>query len=279
MFKVCRLSLDQTNSLTQRTVILVNGQENLATLSLSTADVGVMVLAKTLRVSGRLGSLSLTNDGSEFAADHEFSQILSIEGQNFAEFGYQTYDPDAAGYNGIKSTISLSTASLKLHFLEQPLHDIYLFLVKFARLKGLYDAATQAAVQSAPEIDRMQYDISVKSPIVVFPFDPATSRDSLVLRLGEITARNSSEADKNRILAGLRGIQLVSNIHYDATLSTLKIIDDIDVSAEITQVVGVDRSRVLDVPDSQVCVQLWCWLFFLTVLHRFPSRSRTSDCI
>ncbi|KAF9044538.1 vacuolar protein sorting-associated protein 13 [Hymenopellis radicata] len=238
-------------------VILMNGPASLATLSLSTADVAVLVLAKALRVSGKLGSLSLTNDADVYGASHhDFGQILSIEGQNFAEFRYQTYNPDEAGYNGIKSTVSLTTASLKLHFLEQPLHDIYLFLVKFARLKGLYDAATQAAVQSAPEMDRMQFEVSVKSPIVVFPFDPVTSRDTLVLRLGEITASNSSKADKNKITAGLHGIQLVSNIHYDEALSTLKIIDDINVAADIVQVVGVDRSQVYDVPDTQVSITI-----------------------
>ncbi len=245
-------TFERTNSADIIIVILMNGPASLATLSLSTADVAVLVLAKALRVSGKLGSLSLTNDADVYDVSHDFGQILSIEGQNLAEFRYQTYDPDEAGYNGIKSTVSLTTASLKLHFLEQPLHDIYLFLVKFARLKGLYDAATQAAVQSAPEMDRMQFEVSVKSPIVVFPFDPVTSRDTLVLRLGEITASNSSKADKNKMTAGLHGIQLVSNIHYDEALSTLKIIDDINVAADIVQVVGVDRSQIYDVPDTQV---------------------------
>lgn len=231
----------------------MNGDLRLATLSLSTADVAVLVWGKTLQVSGKLGSLSLSNDAQDPTRGEVFRQILSIEGQNFAEFRYQTYDPDEAGYNGIKSTVSLTTASLKLHFLEQPLHDIYFFLVKFARLKGLYDAATQAAVQSAPQMDRMHFDISVKSPIVVIPFDPVNSQDSLVLRLGEITARNKSEVAENKISASLTGIQLVSHIRYGDELSTLKIIDDINVTAEVTQAVNVDRTQVFDIPDNQVC--------------------------
>ncbi|KAG7450519.1 vacuolar protein sorting-associated protein 13 [Guyanagaster necrorhizus] len=236
-------------------VVLVNGHASLATLSLSTADVDVLLRPKTLRVSGRLGSLSLSNDSELYAVRPEFDQIMSIEGQNFAEFLYETYDPDAEAYNGVKTFVDLKAASVKLHFLEMPLHDIYLFLVKLAKLKGLYDAATQAAVQSAPEIERMRFDISIKSPIVVFPSDANHSRDALVLRLGEISAR-SSETEPNRFTTGLRGIQLVSNIYSGGELSGLKIIDDTDVTADVAQAISVDRSHAFDQPDTQVVVKI-----------------------
>ncbi|KAK0465028.1 vacuolar protein sorting-associated protein 13 [Desarmillaria tabescens] len=236
-------------------VVLVNGQASLATLSLSTADVDVLLRPKTMRVSGRLGSLSLSNDSELYTVRPEFDQIMSIEGQNFAEFLYETYDPDAEAYNGVKTFVDLKAASVKLHFLESPLHDIYLFLVKLAKLKGLYDAATQAAVQSAPEIERMRFDVSVKSPIVVFPSDPTRSRDALVLRLGEISAR-SSETEPNRFTTGLRGIQLVSNIYSGDEPSGLKIIDDIDVTADVAQAVGIDRAHDFDQPDTQVIVKI-----------------------
>ncbi len=204
-----------------------------------------------MRVSGRLGSLSLSNDSELYAVRPEFDQIMSIEGQNFAEFLYETYDPDADAYNGVKTFVDLKAASVKFHFLEMPLHDIYLFLVKLAKLKGLYDAATQAAVQSAPEIERMRFDVSVKSPIVVFPSDATCSRDALVLRLGEISAR-SSETEPNRFTTGLRGIQLVSNIYSGDEPSGLKIIDDIDVTADVVQAIGIDRAHDIDQPDTQV---------------------------
>ncbi|KAK0233092.1 hypothetical protein IW262DRAFT_1304036 [Armillaria fumosa] len=236
-------------------VVLVNGQSSLATLSLSTADVDVLLRPKTMRVSGRLGSLSLSNDSELYTVRPEFDQIMSIEGQNFGEFLYETYDPDAEAYNGVKTFVDLKAASVKLHFLEMPLHDIYLFLVKLAKLKGLYDAATQAAVQSAPEIEQMRFDISVKSPIVVFPSDPARSRDALVLRLGEISAC-SSETEPNRFTTGLRGIQLVSNIYSGDEPSGLKIIDDIDVTADVAQAVGIDRALDIDRPDTQVIVKI-----------------------
>lgn len=176
---------------------------------------------------------------------------MSIEGQNFADFRYQTFDPADDTYTGFKSSVHLNAASVKFHFLEQPLHDIYLFVMKLAKLKGLYDAATQVAVQRASEIERMQFEISVKSPIVVFPSNPSQSRDVLVMRLGEISGRNSSEAMVNKVVASLTGIQLVSHLYHDG-LSTLKIIDDIDIIADVVQTSGVDRTRDIDYPDTQV---------------------------
>lgn len=233
-------------------VILTHGITSLATLSLSTADVAVLVLPKTLQVTGRLGSLALSNDSSAHPVRDEFNQILSIDGQNFADFRYQTFDPDDDSYTGIKSSVYLNAASVKFQFLEGPLHEIFLFLLKLAKLKGLYDAATQVAVQRASEIERMQFEVSVKSPIVVFPSDPSRSRDVLVLRLGEITAKNSYEAVTNKTSASLTGIQLVSNLYAGTELSVLKIVDDIDVNADVVQTSGINRNEDSDRPDTQV---------------------------
>ncbi|KAJ7169902.1 vacuolar protein sorting-associated protein 13 [Mycena filopes] len=237
-------------------LILINETSTLATLSMSTADVSVLVLPKTLQVTGRLGSLALSNDSPAHPVRDEFSQILSIEGQNFANFRYQTYDPDEDTYTGVKSSVYLNAASVQFQFLEGPLHDIFLFLFKLAKLKGLYDAATQVAVQRASEIEHMQFEISVKSPIIVFPSDPSQSRDVLVLRLGEITAKNSYEDLAQKITASLTGIQLVSNLYADSDLSTLKIVDDIDVNADVLQTSGIDRNADSDYPDTQISIKI-----------------------
>ena len=233
-------------------MIFVNNDTSLATLSLSTADVTVLLRGNTLHITGRLGSLSLSNDSRSEVALPEFRQIMSIEGNNFAEFRYQTYDPLEDHYAGIKSSVYLNTASVKLYFLERPLHDIYLFLIKLAKLKGLYDAATTVAVQRASEIERMQFEVSVKSPIVIFPSDPVRSKDVLIMRLGEIGARNSYDDVVNKIFASLRGMQLVSTIHYDDKPSVLRIIDDIDIVSDILQTSGINRQNDTDYPDSQV---------------------------
>ncbi|KAF8168100.1 vacuolar protein sorting-associated protein 13 [Crassisporium funariophilum] len=237
-------------------VILINESITLSTLALTTADVTVFVHPRTLQISGRLGNLALTNENKSYSILGDFNQLMSIDGQNFADFKYQTFDSEEADYAGVKSSVHLNAASIKFHFLEQPLHEIYLFLSKLAKLKGLYDAATQVAVQKASEIERMQFEISIKTPIVVLPSSPTTSRDALVLQLGQIGARNTSESVVNRISASLNGIQLVSNLYRDGQLSTLKIIDDINVTADVVQTSDINRERDSDYPDTQVAIRI-----------------------
>ncbi|KAI0639418.1 vacuolar protein sorting-associated protein 13 [Trametes polyzona] len=238
-------------------VMLINDDVRIATLSLSTAYVAILLRANTMRINGRLGSLALNDDSPIQTASPEFKQILSIEGDNFADFTYQTYDPqDHETYTGVKSSISLKTGSLKVHYLEHSLHDAYLFFMRLAKLKGLYDAATEAAVQRASEIERMQFDVSISTPIVVFPADAQHSLDVLTMRLGALSARNAYENDGDRITAGLHGIQLTSCLHYDDQPPVLKIVDDIDINADITQFGQIDRSTDLDRPDTQVSVKI-----------------------
>ncbi|OCH96150.1 vacuolar protein sorting-associated protein 13 [Obba rivulosa] len=238
-------------------VILMNNDARLATLSLSTADVSIILRSSTMRVSGRLGSLDLVDNSQLPTAGPAFKQMLSIEGDNFADFQYQTYDPhDKESYKGVKSSITLNAASLKIHYLEQPLRDIYVFVTKLAKLKGLYDAATEAAVQRASEIERMVFDISIKSPILIFPSDAQQSQDMLTLRLGEFSAKNSYEDSANHTTASLRGIQLASQLYHDGQLSFLKMVDDIDATAKIVQPNSIDRAKDTTSPDTQINVAI-----------------------
>lgn len=248
--------------------MLLNDLNSLATLSLSTADVQLLLRANTMGITGRLGSLALSDDRSKELARPQFKQILSIEGKNFAEFRYQTLDTAETSTLGFNSTFSLNVGSLKVHFLEQPLHDIYLFVTKLAKLKVLYDAARDAAVQRASEIERMRFDVSVKTPIIVFPSDPSRLQDVLVMRLGEISAHNSHEADASKITASLCGIQLVSDIFYDGASSTLKMVDDIDIIADVIQTSGIDRSQENELPDTQVMRFFIIVIAFITRKHQ-----------
>jgi vacuolar protein sorting-associated protein 13A/C len=232
-------------------------------------------------VTGRLGSLNLIDDSEMYTIHPQFEQILSIEGNDFAEFSYQTFDPtDHETYTGVKSRVDLVAGSIKINFLEEPLHDIYLFLTKLARLKGIYDAATQAAVQRAQEIERMQFNVSVKTPIIVFPSDSAHSPDRLTMRLGELSAGNSFNGPSSTTTAALTGIQLTSDFKATDGPSTLKIIDDIDIFADIGQATGIDRNTEFNRPDSQVsnsCTRPRPHR--LRRNDRSQSRSLTSSCI
>lgn len=252
------------------TVLLINDDIQIATLSLSTADVAILLRGSTLRVNARLSSLSLTDDSDVHTSLAEFKDILSIEGSNFADFQYQTFDPsDKETYKGYNSSVYLSTGSLKVHYLEQPLHDIYVFLLKLAEFKGLYDAATEAAVQRASEIERMQFNVVIKSPIIIFPSNPQESIDIFTMHLGEFNAHNSYDDVGGHIEAGVSGILLASTIYYNNTPSMLKLIDDININAKITQYAGIDRNKEFDRPDTQVSYLGIGGQHLLTVMNRY----------
>ena len=237
------------STLTYCTVTLTNAGTRIATLSLSTADASVL-LSNTMNLHVRLGSLSLSDDSRTETASPGFKKLMFIEGEHLAELTYTTFDPqDPKTETGTNSFVSLSAASVTFHYLERPLHDIYVFFLKLARLKGLYDAATEVAVQRASKIERMGFSVSVKTPIIVFPSNPSSSRDSLTMRLGEITASNAYRDGVTKTEASLRGMQLVSTIFYDRQPAMLKMIDDIAIVTEIVQYSGTSSvSR----PDTEV---------------------------
>jgi vacuolar protein sorting-associated protein 13A/C len=231
------------------TVTLSNAGARVATLSLSTADASVL-LGNTMNVHVRLGNLSLSDDSGTETASPSFKKLMFIEGEHLAELKYLTYEPqDPETEKGINSSVSLTAASVAFHYLEQPLHDIYVFFMKLARLKGLYDTASEAAVQRASEIERMGFSVSVKTPIIIFPSNPSSSFDSLIMRLGEITASNAYRDGISRTEASLRGMQLVSTIFYEGEPSTLKMIDDIAIVTEIVQSGGPSNTPR---PDTEV---------------------------
>lgn len=256
---------------------LVDDDNAIGTLSLSTASVSIFLRNTGMRITGRLGSLALHDDSHAQTAVPEFKQIMSIEGDNFAEFTYATFEgAEKEAHGGINSQFSLTAASVKLHFLEHALRSLYVFLIRLANLKGLYDAATQVAVQRASEIQRMQIEILVKSPIVVFPTDPAFSSSAFTMRLGEISAKNSYEGLENKTVASLHGIRLASTLNEDAPL---KIIDDINIDTELTQTNGVDRSKDQALPDSQVGYKLRLFeLLYVDNLLRSLYESRMLSC-
>jgi vacuolar protein sorting-associated protein 13A/C len=260
-------------------VLLVNDASHLATLALSTASISVKLLSNVLRVNGTLGTLSLTDESELKTRSASFKKLLSIEGDNLANFTYQTFDSaDQSTFQGVNSMVTLQSGALRFTFLEGPLRDIYRFIIKFAKLKGLYDAAAQAAAQRASEIQRMQFDVSVQSPILVFPRSPADSNDTLIMKLGEIAAHNSFEGIRTKTGASLKGIQLTSQVYYGDNVSRMKIIDDVEIIADVIQTGDLDRAVDLEFPDSQV-VTFECTVnrFFNHIAIRSKLRYQTSN--
>lgn len=259
-------------------MILLDASRAIATLDLSTADVALLIRGETLRVAARLGNLTFADNSNAQFKHPALKEILSIEGSNFADFSYETFDPAEETFPGVNSKVVLHAGSVKLNFLEQPLHDLFEFLLKLAKLKVLYDAAAEVAVQSASGIQRMQFDISVKTPIVVFPREPSTTEDALVLKLGEIIAKNQYQGDECKIQASLRGIRLTSHTYPDGQMNRLKIIDDVEITANAIQTSNIDHVARPAFPETQVCDMIpSVSITHLFQYPRFPSTSPTSN--
>ncbi|GAB1518861.1 Vacuolar protein sorting-associated protein 13 [Rhizoctonia solani] len=241
--------------LTSIQLLLMNGKK-IGTLVLPSANVEVLLRPGSMLVEAKLGQLSLSDDSDTPVCSKEFKQLLAIEGEDLANFKYETFDPTDPDFDGINSSIHLRAGSLKLTFAEEPLRDLYDFLVKFARLKSLYDSATQAAVQRAAEISKMKFDVVVQSPILIFPCNATASEDVMIMKLGEIAASNKYEGDDGCINAGLRGIRLSSKLSDGSERHRLRVMEDVDITASIQQYANVDRNAHPNKPDTYIDIKM-----------------------
>jgi vacuolar protein sorting-associated protein 13A/C len=233
-------------------LILNNDGIRLATLSLNEADVGIFVMGKTLRVAAKLGDLSLLDDINQGASsDSNLRKLITIQGDDLADFRYETFDPDGGNaYPGYDSSIYLRAGSIKLNFLEEPFRKIIDFLVKFGQMQAIFNAARQAAADQASQIqqnaNRMKFDIIVKTPIVVFPRTMVAGRpkrDLITAYLGEIYAENKflplddskDAAIAMNLTAGVRNIRLTSDFYFENDKSEeLELIDKVDLGFTMT---------------------------------------------
>ncbi|GAA5849449.1 hypothetical protein JCM5353_001982 [Sporobolomyces roseus] len=243
--------------LTSINLILNEDGLRLATLSLSAADVSVLLRSPTIRVSARLGNLTLEDNFSTTSPQ----EMLTIQGDELADFRYETYDPlDKGTYPGYESSVYLRTGSLRFTFRTEPVHRILVFFTKFGRMKAVYDAATQAAAQRANEmqtmIPKMHYDILVKTPIVVFPNEEGSSHDVVTACLGEISLSNEFEVSEEQVVTkinfGLHEVGLESTFQHDGEPHTLQMLQDarIDVNVKLHQ--NIDHRKELDRPGTLI---------------------------
>ncbi|KAL7419546.1 Vacuolar protein sorting-associated protein 13 [Cryptotrichosporon argae] len=247
--------------LTSAEVSLENNDVRFARLTLPSADVGLMLRNGTLRVAARLGNISLDDLSYDPVAVPDFKKLLAIEGEELADFSYETYDPtDRETFPGYNSSVHLRAGSLKFTFMEKPVRDLYAFALKFARMKAVYDAASQAAVQRASEVTRMKYDVIVKTPILVLPRDGAESADVLILRLGEIVAKNEYLSDPDEtstIQASLTGISVASEMELDdGARATGRLVDDVAIRATVKQAGGTKHREDPHHADTEVTTEM-----------------------
>ncbi|KAI9770443.1 MAG: hypothetical protein M1840_003329 [Geoglossum simile] len=248
-------------------LILNNDGIRLATLSLNTADIGIFLMGKTMRIGARLGNLNLLDDINQGASTKSpLRQLLTIQGDELADFRYETFDPEGgSAYPGYNSSIYLRSGSLKVNFVSEPFRKIIDFAVKFGKMQAIFNAARQAAMNQANQIQenagKTHFDILVMTPIVVFPrvaVVDRSERDLITAYLGEIyasnkflsTGRSGDSATVNNISAGIRNIRLTSDFHFqDGQSEELEMIDKVDVGFKIT---SIDHKDGAERPDIEV---------------------------
>ncbi|KAL4808325.1 hypothetical protein BDV18DRAFT_98367 [Aspergillus unguis] len=230
-------------------LILNNDGVRLATLSLHTADVGIFLVGRSMLIQSRIGSLTLIDDvntGAKKSSD--LRRLLTIEGDNFADFKYETFDPESSDYPGYDSEVFLRSGSIKINFLEEPYRKIINFLVKFGKMQAIFNAARRAAANQANQLQenasRMRFDVVVMTPILVFPGAMSEDRpyDTVTAHLGEIYAKNTfvpldEEPDSpavNLISSGIRNIRLTSKFHYaGGVVEELEMIQKVNLDFSI----------------------------------------------
>ncbi|PNY25073.1 Vacuolar protein sorting-associated protein 13 [Tolypocladium capitatum] len=248
-------------------LILNNDGIRLATLSFHQADAGIFLRGKAMRISAKLGDLSLVDDVNlGVSEDSNLRKLVTIHGDDLADFRYETFDStNQQAYPGYDSSIYLRAGSVKVNFVQEPFRKIIDFLVKFGKMQALYNAARQAAVSRANQIQqspsRFKFDVVVKTPIVVFPrlmVPGQPKRDLVTAYLGEIYAQNKFAPLNDskdaviamKISAGIRNVRLTSDLHYkDDKSEELEMIDHVDLGFNITY---AEHKNGVKRPDTEV---------------------------
>ena len=242
-------------------LILNNDGIRLATLTLKTANVGLFLSGGSMNVAARLGNLSLVDDINQGASEESsLRQLVAIQGDELADFKYQTFDANGGEYPGYDSKVHLRSGSIKINFLEEPFRKIIQFLVKFGKMQAIYNAARQAAANQASQMQesssKMHFDVLIKTPILVFPrvMEPGKPRDLLTAYLGEIYASNEfirlDSIEGNRISTGIRNVRLTSDFHYENDQhEELEMIDKVDLDFKVTSAEHQQGSKR---PDMEV---------------------------
>ncbi|KAG1054811.1 hypothetical protein G6F43_003196 [Rhizopus delemar] len=239
-------------------VMLNNDGARLATLGLSSGDLSVMLEPKTLEVCGKFGNLTLSDDAA-IAASPDISEkwIVSIVGDELADFSYKTYNPEESQFPGYNQAFKLRMGSIQF-VVSNTLQPIMNFMTEFLEMKSVYDAAKTTAKETAKQYqqdgNRFHFDVLIESPLVVLP---AVGQDTVTAHLGEIRAKNEffekqdTKAPLAHIECGVYKINLQSTTVSKSVKQTLPIIKDLDI-AFIIDNLEKRPDGLVDVPSSQI---------------------------
>jgi vacuolar protein sorting-associated protein 13A/C len=202
-----------------RSIIVVLNDDGIkvATFQLDQAQADVELISEDINVHARIGQLSLHDDINEGVSRNSLLRTLvSMEDKDLAELRYKTFNHPSKPMD-YSSMVFFRAGSIRVNLVQEPLTRLSTFLSRFSQMKKFYDAARDAAMNQAKQIDganNIQFDVLISSPIVVIPrLTGPTDCDLLVVHLGDIFARNEfTNSVENNIVTGIRSIKLSSEI-------------------------------------------------------------------
>lgn len=262
-----QLGMQVTLLLDSVNFILNNDGIRLATGELSHGDMTVLLANGTTKVAAKFANFTLTDDltpPKEKRVHKPYDrQLLTIQGEELVDLRFDTYLKDDEEYPGYDQSLYVKMGSAQFTFLERPVRQLLEFMGKFAAMKAVYDRARQAALESAQQLQqstaKTHFDITIMTPVVLFPEMHRHPLDVVVAHLGEISAsnefRNEDNGCINAVKAGIRAISLTSKYYHQGhaedqlQLQTLPIIDNIDLDFDIS---SMHEGKVGTRPDVDI---------------------------
>ncbi|KAI5965822.1 VPS13 [Candida pseudojiufengensis] len=195
----------------------------LATFELSLAQIKLFLLPESIDVTGKIGALSLVDNYNSGA-----TKLIHMDGNNLAEFNYKTFD-----IHGIRpAEVAFKTNSLSINFIESSFNRLISYSTQFMQMKAIYDSTREAAMNQATQLPtKIKFDVVVQAPNITFPF--GLTGDKIVVDLGELYAQNVFKGDVNTIEAGVRNINLQSELKFDKVQQNATIVDDLDITFNV----------------------------------------------
>jgi vacuolar protein sorting-associated protein 13A/C len=252
-------------------LILNNEGIRMGTAQLSFAQIVILLEPKTKEIQGKFGNFTLFDDtvfanetanetanGSATSINSVASEtyIISIVGEELADFTFKTYDQNDPGFPGYTQKFDLRMAAIQI-FVTDSIKSTLTFLQEFLAMVNASDATTNAPVETAQQSQNQNngfhYDVIIKSPVLIISAGENKKTDTLVANLGEIRANNKFINVHRRDLKDVSKIITVPGTHlncglYDISLHSiaktfdksgklmervLPIINDLDIVFDI----------------------------------------------
>ncbi|KAJ2580071.1 Vacuolar protein sorting-associated protein 13, partial [Coemansia sp. RSA 1836] len=156
----------------------------IALLSVTKATMRILV-TDLIFVQAKIGSLTLSdqldlnandNDNDDDAGGNKPRQdprrlLLYIKGDDeLADFRYETFDPQSAGYPGHHAAARLRVGAAHLAFIERPIRELMEFGSRFSAMHGVFEAAraaynsTTTTAMAKQEQQKWHFDVCMSAP-------------------------------------------------------------------------------------------------------------------